>query len=410
MNQKNSVHDFLINMYGYTFFNYLMWVEPVYPIYMQMHGASDFGISSLLMLWSVGVIVTQLPIALLARRFGARNVLFAGLVIKAVAVGMWLVWPQMLGFAIGMFLWGMQSAIYSVVSEDVLYDELRARQNTLVYERVLGRRRNIATIGTACSAAGSLLMFFGYEWVTALSVVSLVFSMLFLTRMQLVQKYSGVQTDGATTLSAIKSAARVMRASPALIGVLIISVLVTNFAYLNDYLSLIGYGVGVPVEFVGIVPFFILMCQILGQGIAHRFVGMRPSVMFALIMVVGTLYGVFAVHYNMWGLFALGIAYVIYSAIKILLYGRFQNMTPSQNRMEVLSFYNIADQGTYLVMCLVVGLGSTLGGWRYSIAIMAVLLGMLSLVGLVFMRRHVRRGMLPRPAPSASVRPGVVMQ
>ena len=410
MATKNSVHDFLINMYGYTFFNYLMWVEPVYPIYMQMHGASDFGISALLMLWSAGVIVTQLPIALLARRFGARNVLFAGLAIKAAAIIMWLVWPQMLGFAIGMFLWGMQGAIYNVVSEDVMYDELRARQNVLVYERVLGRRRNIATIGIACSAAGSLLMVWGYAWVTALSVVSLVFSMLFLTRMQLVQKYSGIQTYGASTLSAIKSAVRVMRASPALVGVLIISVLVTNFSYLNDYLPLIGYGIGIPVEFVGVVPFFILGAQVLGQGIAHRFVGMRPSVMFALIMVVGVLYGVFAVHYNMWGLIALGVAYVVCSIIKILLYGRFQNMTPSQNRMEVLSFYSIADQASYLVMCLVIGLGSTLGGWRYSIAIMAVLMCMLAIGALEFMRRHMHRGMMPRPAPSASVRPGVVMQ
>ena len=99
--------------------------------------------------------MTQFPVAHLARRLGAKHVLFTGQVLKAAAFILWILWPTFAGFAVGMLLWGMHGAIYNVVSEDVLYDELRARTNTLAYERILGRRKNVAAIGTAVSSAGA---------------------------------------------------------------------------------------------------------------------------------------------------------------------------------------------------------------------------------------------------------------
>lgn len=117
------------------------------------------------------------------------------------------------------------------------------------------------------------------------------------------------------------------------------------------------------------------------------------------------LFGVFAWQYNVTGLAALGAAYVICAIIKILLYARFQNLTPTEHRIEILSFYSIADQGSYMIMCLIIGLGSLMGGWRFSIIIMAVLLGALGIWALAFVRRRYRRANITHDTPQMTVRP-----
>ncbi len=409
MSDKYSLTRFLNCIYGYTFFNALLFLEPVYAVFMQAHGVSDFGISVLLMLWSGGVLLTQLPVAHIARRFGAKNVMLFGMVIKAVAMIMWLLWPCLPVFAIGMLMWGVQGAIYNVVSEDVLYDEVCARSDTMSYERVLSRRKNIDAIGAALSSAGSLLMFFGYEWVTALSVLAMIGGMITVMRMHLIQEYSGITNNAGAISKSIKNAVGVMCASPSVIVMLVITVLVTNFSYLDDYLSLIGFGIGIPVQFIGIVPFFMMLCQVLGQSYAHKFTWVRPMWLYVMILVVGVLFAVFAMNYNAYGLVALGVAYAICACLKILLFARFQNMLPPRNRMEMLSFFSIADQTSYLFMSLIIGLGATLGSWRYSIAIMAVLLVALGLWAIVFGRsrasNYCNRCTICDDVPSTTIRP-----
>jgi len=400
-----SLRGFLTNIYGYTFFNSLMLLSPVYAVFMQENGVSDMGISALLIIWSAGVLLTQFPVTWAAKKCGAKNILFAGQILKVIAFILWVIWPCFAGFAIGMLLWGMHGAIYNVISEDVLYDELQARKHANVYARILGRRKNIASIGTALSAAGSLLLFFGYEIITAATVVSLALSMLFVTRLRLIEEYKGIQGDGNSMLKSIKTSISAMRQRSAIIAMLALSVLITNFSYLNDYLSLIGYDIGLRPEYIGIVPFFILCCQVVGQTIAHRFANTRPLYIYAMIIASGALFGMFAFQYNMTALPALGAAYVICSIIKIVLYARFQDMTPSRYRMEFLSFYSIADQSSYMLVCLIIGLGSLIGGWRYSVMLLGAGLVLLGLWAMIFAHRRKRKCSMPDAAPMITMRP-----
>lgn len=53
MSDKCSLNRFLGCVYGYTFFNALLFLEPVYAVFMQSHGVSDFGISVLLIILGV---------------------------------------------------------------------------------------------------------------------------------------------------------------------------------------------------------------------------------------------------------------------------------------------------------------------------------------------------------------------
>lgn len=405
MKNDNSLKQFLTNIYGYSFFSALMWLAPVYAVFMQSHGVSDMGISVLLMLWSVAVIITQFPLTWLARNFGAKNTLIAGQVLKIIAFVLWVVWPCFAGFAIGMILWGMHGAIYNAISEDILYDEVRARTHANVYAKILGRRRNIASAGKALSAAGSLLLFFGYEVITALSVLCIVISALFLWRMRLIEPSGGRQSN-IGLMQQIKTGLATFRKFPVLIALLALCVMVTNFSYLNDYLSLIGVDIGLRPEFIGIVPFFILCCQMAGQAVAHRFYNIRGAWMHGMIILAGGLFITFAIYYSVVGLIALGVAYMLCALVKIVAYARFQDQTPAVARMEVLSFYSITDQATYMLVSLIIGLGSMFGSWRYSVLILGCMLVTLGVWAAIFVRNMRNRRISARSVPVPMREPG----
>ena len=56
-----------------------------------------------------------------------------------------------------------------------------------------------------------------------------------------------------------------------------------------------------------------------------------------------------------------------------LMYSRFQDMIPPANRSIVLSLYTTITYLVYMGVCGVIGLGSLLGSWRYSIMILGLL-------------------------------------
>ena len=94
---------------------------------------------------------------------------------------------------------------------------------------------------------------------------------------------------------------------------LLISLFVANIAYLDDYLSPIGVEIGLPVEFVGLIQFFVLGCAVLGQTFAYRFSRVRDWILYAAICVAGAMFIVFATDYSVRGLWSLGISYIYYS-------------------------------------------------------------------------------------------------
>lgn len=388
MKKKSSLRQFLLNVYGYAFFNKLMLLTPVYAIFMQSHGMTEMQLSSLFIMLSVGTFATQIPVTWITNKIGQKNAIVLGQLLKGIGFILWLIWPTYWGFAIGMFLWGIMTAFYNVSYESMVYDELRARRHHDIYAKVLGIRYNLQAVAAALSAFGSLLMFVGYEWITIASMVPLALSMMFIMRIQLRAPERKVRKNQRKMrfLTVFKTGAHICARTPCIFLMMMISLLVANVAYLDDYLSPIGMEIGLPVEFVGIVQFFILGCTILGQTFAYRFTKIPDWILYATICVAGAAFVLFSVFYSTAGLWTLGLAYVLFSAINILLYSRFQDFVPSSYRSVILSLYSIGDNIIYITVCLIVGLGGTLGSWRYSVLALGMILVGVGLWALLFVR------------------------
>lgn len=397
MKKKSSLRRFLLNIYGYSFFNKLMLLTPVYAVFMQANGMTEMQLSSLFIILSLGTFATQIPVTWITNKLGQKNSIVLGQALKGIGFVLWLLWPTYWGFAVGMFLWGVMTAFFNVSFESMVYDELRARRHHDIYAKVLGVRYNLQAIAAALSAFGSLLMFVGYEWITIVSLVPLVLSMLFIMRIDLRAPERKVRKTQRKMrfMTVFKTGARICARTPCIMLMMMISLLVANVAYLDDYLSPIGIEIGLPVEFVGIIQFFILGCSVLGQTFAYRFTKVKDWILYTTICIAGGAFVLFSMFYNAAGLWTLGLAYVLFSAINILLYSRFQDFVPSSYRSVILSLYSIGDNIIYMAVCLIIGLGGTLGSWRYSVLALGMILVGVGLWALLFVKDKCAVGQNP---------------
>lgn len=70
MKKKSSLRQFLTNIYAFSFLNKLMFLSPVYAIFMQVHGISDLQLSSMFIILSVGTFMTQIPVTWMTNKLG----------------------------------------------------------------------------------------------------------------------------------------------------------------------------------------------------------------------------------------------------------------------------------------------------------------------------------------------------
>ena len=377
----------LLSLYGFAFFNKFLLLTPVYAIFVQANGLTDFQLSTMFIVSAIGTIVAQMPIAFITNKIGQRMSMILGQVLKIIAILLWLAVPNYIGFVVGMFLWGVQAGFRSVAFEGLVYDSVYANGMGNDYTRILGRKSTYESIGVALSAFGSLLMFLGYTWVTWASVVAIVFSIVCLMMLQYTPP-KHIRAKIVPFGKIFRTGVRVCMQTPCLIATMLFALLIGNIPYLDDFLSPIGLQIGIPTEYIGAVSLFLLGCATLGQRFAYKFSKISDNLIYWLVAVVGLCYMSFGVTYSIGSLWLMGIGYILFYGIYTLLYSRLQHMIPSRHRSVVLSLYTTISYLIYIIVCGIIGLGSMLGSWRYSIVILGAMMLVLYLCGMLFLRNR----------------------
>lgn len=377
----------LFSLYGFAFFNKFLLLTPVYSIFMLENGLTDFQLSTMFIVSAIGTILGQVPVAYLTNHMGQRWAMIIGQFLKMFAILLWLIMPNYVGFFTGMFLWGVQAGFRSVAFEGLVYDSVSAAGMSKQYPRILGRKSTYESIGTALSACGSLLMFLGYDWVTWSSVLAILLSMVCLLVLPYRPATPTAPVSGLKLKKLMRAGLHVVRRTPCLMSVMLLTLLVVNVPFLDDFLSPIAVNIGIPTEYVGILSFFLLACATLGQRFAYKFNHLTDRFLYWLVAIVGICYLAFSVTYTSASLWMMGVAYMLFYGVYTLLYSRFQNMIPTANRSIVLSLYTTLTYLVYMGVCGVIGLGSLLGSWRYSIMILGFLELCVFAWAMLFVRR-----------------------
>ena len=378
----------LFSLYGFAFFNKFLLLTPVYAIFMLENGLTDLQLSTMFIISSVATILGQMPITFVTNRLGQRWAMIVGQILKIIAILLWLIYPTYMGFVLGMILWGVQAGFRSVAFEGLVYDSVMESGHRREYTRILGRKSTYESIGVALSAFGSLLMFLGYTWVTWASVFAILLSILCL----ILVPYRPIQrkVQKIQFKKMLRTGIKVCFKTPCLMSIMFLTLLVGNVPFLDDFLSPIALQVGIPTEYVGGLSFFLLACATVGQRYAYKFARLSDGVVYSLIGLVGLGYITFASLYNIGSLWIMGVAYMLFYGIYTLMYSRFQHMIPLGHRSVVLSLYTTLMYIVYMIVCGIIGLGATLGSWRYSIIILGIMMVVLCVWAMVRVRNRCR--------------------
>lgn len=315
----------LFSLYGFSFFNKFLLLTPVYAIFMQQNGLSDLQLSTMFIVSAMGTIIGQAPITYITKQVGQRWAMMVGQFLKISAIVLWLFVPNVMGFMIGMFLWGVQAGFRGVAFEGLVYDSVSAYGGRREYSRILGRKSTYESIGTALSAFGSLLMFMGYDWVTWASVAALLMSMICLWLTPYSSQDIKRNSRPIPMRKLIRDGIKICMKTPCLMSIMLLTLLVINIPFLDDFLSPIGLQIGIPTEYVGIVPLFLLGCATIGQRFAYKFTKISDNLLYALICAVGVAFILFGIDYDIDALWLMGVAYMLFYGIYTLLYARFQH-------------------------------------------------------------------------------------
>lgn len=298
--------DSTIPLYlGFSFFQDLALIYPVYMIYFEQTGLDYLRMSWLLAIWGVPVLLMELPSGIVADLWSRKWSLVVGMLFKASGFCVWLIRPDFAGFALGFVLWGVQEGICTGVSEALLYDALLSRDEEDRFTEISGWGGMLRRLAIIISVLlGGVLFSVSVAAVLITSAAAMVVAAgcaaLFRERSPSsvscdIETGSGTgarsgQVGGAASetrapgesetpagagssgFAAIRCALGNTLRGTAFIPLMLFGALATVvYGVLDEYDFLFGREYGVPLALIGVWGGFRFLMEALGALFAHRF-------------------------------------------------------------------------------------------------------------------------------------------
>lgn len=145
--------------YLYSFFNHLF---PFYAVYtVLIHDAlhSPFLLSTLLAVWSLTVVLLEVPSGALADYWSRRAVVCIGLSAKLLVCIIWFAAEHYPLFLLGFIFWGLQESFCSGAVDALLYEELEKQGREEQYEHIYSICYRLSTIAVPVAVFGGGVMY-----------------------------------------------------------------------------------------------------------------------------------------------------------------------------------------------------------------------------------------------------------
>lgn len=240
----------------YKIFQNLLLIYPVYPLLFSEAGLSVSQISLLLAIWSIPVILLELPSGILADRWSRKYLVVLSSLLRALCFMVWIILPTFLGFAVGFLFWGTSEALASGAEEALLFDTLKAMGNQEAFASAYGKSSGAASLAVAlaCLTGGVVVQHAGYRMVLLLSVVCSLVSTFIAVGSKDIHLYrSNTMNQMHTSWKMVLSACNHIihnRSVRVLTVALIVPISLSGI--LDEYDPLIASSYGLGVSYVGL--------------------------------------------------------------------------------------------------------------------------------------------------------------
>lgn len=124
-------------------------VYAVYTLWFNDNGITTAQVSTVFLVWAAVALTLEIPSGALADRVDRRRLLAGAFAIRAVGIGVWLLWPTLTGVMIGAALWATHDALASGSWEAMIHDQLTAVGEASSYATVMARIGQFSHLGVA---------------------------------------------------------------------------------------------------------------------------------------------------------------------------------------------------------------------------------------------------------------------
>ena len=144
--------------YGYSFFSHLLPLYAVYTVIINDEFQSPLILSTLLAVWSLTIVILEVPSGALADFWNKKHVAIIGQASKVVTCLIWFLFHSYPAFLVGFIFWGIQESFCSGSVDALLYEETEHYGGESVYERYYSWCYRLSTMAaTVAIFAGAYL-------------------------------------------------------------------------------------------------------------------------------------------------------------------------------------------------------------------------------------------------------------
>lgn len=331
------------HLYGFALLDEIGPLYALYTLWLADHGITTAQVSTVFMLWAIIGIVLEVPSGALADRLDRRRLIAAALVMRALGILVWLVWPTYPGVLLGAMLWAVHTSVASGTWEALVYDQLTRTGEADSYAVVMARVGQWNHAGLAVgtlAATGIVTAGWGIAWtgwVTLALHVPSVWLISTLPRAGAVPDEEEVPLSYRAWSQTLRDGVRAVAGRAMLLRVVVIAGLLEGMFILDEYVQLLGRHRGASDALVPLLVLLVWVGLIAGGEVAAR----RPKMggaSLALLLGVGVVamaVGLSSAH--LWALGLLGVGYLSMNAVWIVTEARLQELAPDETRATVRS-------------------------------------------------------------------------
>ena len=373
--------------YLFQLFNNLAFFSPVIVLFWQSNGLNMTQMMLLQSIYSIGVVILELPTGAFADYFGKRKSLIIGALFWAIGTFWYGISHHFWQFVIGELTAGIGAAFISGADRAYIHQILRSAQREGDFKKVEGRARSI--IQTA-QALGSFLGGFIASISLGLTLVATSFANFigFLVGFSFPKTKVELPREEKTEyLSIIKESLKLVKNHQKLLWLTLFfaffNALVWPLIFLSQqYLKVLG----VPVFLFGIVFALFNIISAIGSAFTHRFEELTKNNSFLIISIISVvslfLLGSFPSIYiiPLWSLFVT-FAFMNQTIIS----DQVLKIIPSEKAATILSFQSLLRRLIYAAIGPVLGMASD--SYGINKAIVGYSIFMLITLGLILSLR-----------------------
>lgn len=371
--------------YAFSFFDDFILIYPLYAVMFADNGLSAYKISSLLIAWSLTAFLLEVPSGSIADKYSRRQVLIAGILLRAIGYSFWLFQRNYPGFLIGFILWGVKSALTSGTEEALVYDELKQADELPSYAKVTGRMQTLSLIAIAlASFAASGLAHHGYSLILVLSIISVLVagSAIYL----LPRTDPAKSVEGTRYLEYLKEGIKQVGQSPKVIFIIAFMSIVAGLGAVDEYFGLFFRDKGFTNTGIAFWTGIITLMGALGGFFAHRLVNKRFRAEASLILWAGLLFAT-AISPKAVAPFLLGFYFMFLVAVQVLFNAHLQKEIADKTRATVTSVGGFTSELFALAAFGVVSVGANHINYAYGYKLISGVVILSALLLLLYNRR-----------------------